>query len=183
MSFSKAPNHDFWLPEFWESGYYDRHRRRKTPFEPLVWVPETDRLGIDQGDELAALDAACRPRLGIDLTKQLSLDEGPVFGEWLDANGGIALKSQAWGKWEPARDQHKYRQQSGGEILWAMPAWLEATLWGLKRRLVTTITLWKHGSSKSYDETSGVKLVIVVLRTDDGGIRCWHAKKASSNDI
>lgn len=52
----------------------------------------------------------------------------------------------------------------------------------LNRRLVSTITLWKYRSSTSYDETSGAKLVIVALRVDDGGIRFWHAKKASSVD-
>ncbi|MNF15625.1 hypothetical protein D3C80_2183150 [compost metagenome] len=66
--------------------------------------------------------------------------------------------------------------------MWATPAWLEATLPGLKRRLVSTITLWKYRSSTSYDETSGAKLVIVALRVDDGGIRFSHAKKASSVD-
>ncbi|WP_343315076.1 NACHT domain-containing protein [Brucella sp. BE17] len=181
-SFSKKPSHDFWLPEFWDGGYYDRHYRQASPFEPLVWAPEHYGLGIDQGEELAAHGAASRPRLGIDLTKQLSLTEGPIVGEWHDASGSLALESQVWGKWEPNPDQHKYRHQSGGEILWATPAWLEVTLSGLKRRLVSTITLWKYRSSTSYDETSGAKLVIVALRVDDGGIRFWHAKKASSVD-
>lgn len=181
-SFSKKPGHDFWLPEFWDAGCYDRRYRKVNPFEPLVWAPEHHGLGIDQGDELAADGAASRPRLGIELTQQLSLTEGPVFGEWHDASGGLALKSQVWGKWEPNPDQPKYRQQSGGEILRATPAWLEATLAGLKRRLVMTITLWKYRSSKSYDETSGAKLVVVALRADDGGMRFWYAKKASSVD-
>jgi hypothetical protein len=181
-TFSKEPGHDFWLPEFWDGGYYDRRYRQASPFEPLVWAPEHYGLGIDQGDELAAHCAASRPRLGIDLTQQLSLTEGPVFGEWHDASGGLALKSQVWGKWEPYPDQHKYRQQSGGEILRAAPAWLEATLSGLNRRLVTTITLRKYRSSKSYDETSGAKLVIVALRADDGSMRFWYAKKASNVD-
>jgi len=181
-TFSKEPGHDFWLPEFWDGGYYDRRYRQASPFEPLVWAPELYGLGIDQGDELAAHDAASRPRLGIDLTQQLSLTEGPVFGEWHDASGGLALKSQVWGKWEPDPDQHKYRQQSGGEILTTTPAWLEATLSGLNRRLVTTITLRKYRSSKSYDETSGAKLVIVALRADNGSMRFWYAKKASNVD-
>lgn len=181
-SFSKEPSHSFLLPEFWDGEYYDGHDRRASPFEPLVWAPEHYGLGIDQGDELAAHGAASRPRLGIDLTKQLSLTEGPVFGEWHDASGSLALKSQVWGKWEPNPDQHEYRHQSGGEVLWATPVWLEATLSGLKRRLVSTITLWKYRSSTSYDETSGAKLVIVALRGDDGGIRFWRAKKASSVD-
>ena len=179
-SFSKFPRHDFWLPEFWDGGYYDRQFRQTSPFEPLVWAPDNNSLGIDQGDELAAYDAASRPRFGIELTKQLSLTEGAVFGEWHDSSGSLVLKSQVWGKWEPDPDHHKHRKQSGGEILWAMPAWLEGTLSGLKRYLVTTITLWKYRSSKSYDETSGAKLVIVALRADDGNIRFWHAKKASS---
>ncbi len=179
-SFSKEPSHDFWLPEFWDGGYYDQHYRQASPFEPLIWAPEHYRLGIDQGDELAAHGAASRPRLGIDLTKHLCLTEGPVLGEWHDAGGSLVLKSQVWGKWEPDPLQHKYRHQSGGETLWATPGWLEATLSGLKRYLVSTITLWKHRSSTSYDETSAVKLVIVALRADDGSIRYWHAKKASS---
>ncbi|TJW02177.1 MAG: ATP-binding protein [Mesorhizobium sp.] len=181
-TFSRKPVHEFWLPEFWDGGYYDRGYRQASPFEPLVWAPEHYGLGIDQGDELAAHGAASRPRLGIDLTQQLSLIEGPVFGEWYDASGRLALKSQVWGKWEPNPDEHKHRQQSGGEIFRATPAWLEATLSSVKRLLVTTITLWKYRSSKSYDETSGAKLVIVALRADDGSMRFWYAKKASSVD-
>ncbi|MEW4462610.1 hypothetical protein AB1K42_31360 [Roseibium algicola] len=181
-SFAKEPSSDFWLPEFWDGGYYDRRHRRANPFEPLIWVPERNSLGIDQGDELAAHGAAARPRLGIDLTKLLSVSEGPVLGEWHNTDGALALKSQVWGKWEPDPDQHQYNRQSGGEILRATPEWLDATLSTLKRRLVTTITLWKYRSSKSYDETSGAKLVIVGLRTDDGNMRFWYAKKASNVD-
>lgn len=181
-SFAKELSSDFWLPEFWDDGYFDRRHRQASPFEPLIWAPEHYGLGIDPGDELAAHGAASRPRLGIDLTQQLSLTEGPVFGEWHDASGGLALNSQVWGKWERDPDQNKCRQQSGGEILGANPAWFEATLLGLKRRLVTTIKLWKYRSSKSYDETSGAKLVIVALRGDDGSMRFWYARKASSVD-
>ena len=170
------------MPEFWDGGYYERRSRQQSLFEPLVWAPEHYGLGIDQGDELAAHGAASRPRLGIDLTQHLLLTEGPIFGEWHDASGGLALKSQVWGKWEPNPEQHQYRQQSGGEILSATPTWLGATLICKKRRLVTTIKLWKYPSSRSYDETSGVKLVIVALRSDDGIMRFWHAKKASTVD-
>lgn len=179
-SFSKVPDHDFWLPEFWDDGNYDRRLHRANPFEPLVWAPDHNSLGIDQGDELAAFDAGSRPQLGIELTKKLSLTEGAVFGEWRDDNGCLGLKSQVWGKWEPDPEQHKHRNQSGGELLWATPTWLKETLTDLDRCLVTKITLWKHRSSKSYAESSGAKLVMLGLRSADGHVRFWHAKKASS---
>lgn len=178
-TFSKEPSHDFCLPEFWDEGYYDRRSRRVSPFEPLLWAPERHRIGIDQGDEFAAHGAASRPRLGIELTRQLSLTEGPVFGEWHDAIGGLALKSKVWGKWDVDPNQHSNHQQSEGEILMVNPAWLKATLSHLKRRLVITITLWKYRSSRAHNETSGAKLVIVGLRTDDGSMRFWNAKRAS----
>lgn len=181
-SFSKLPSHDFWLPEFWDEGYYDHRYRQKSPFEPFVWSPENHGLGIDEGDEIAARWSASRPRLGIALTKRLGLTVGSTYGEWFAANGELALKSQVWGAWQPDPDQHRHRHQVDGEILWATPSWLDAALLRLKRRLVTTVTIWKYRSSRAYDETSGVKLVLVGLRGDDGTFRLWHAKKASSVD-
>jgi len=179
-SFSKSPTHEFWLPEFWDDGYYDHRFRESRSFDPLIWASSNDSLGIDQGDELAAHDAGSRPQLGIELTKHLSLTEGPIYGEWHDDNYCLSLKSQVWGKWEPDPDNYRNRNQSGGEILWAKPIWLQRALSSLKRSLVTTITLLKYRSSNPYDETSGAKLVIVVLRTTDGQTHFWHAKKAST---
>ena len=56
------------------------------------------------------------------------------------------------------------------------------TLSGMNKRLVLTLTFWKHRSSREYDPTSGVKSVLVGLRLDDGTLRLWHAKKASKQD-
>lgn len=177
--FARAPAHDFWLPEFWDGGYYDRRARTKSPFAPFVWSPETHNLGIDAGDEIAAKSAARRPRLGIDLTTQLALSDDRGSGDWRTVDGDVALRSQVWGSWKPDPDQRKVRMHDDGEILWASPQWLQGTLADLKCRLVSTVTLWKYKSSRSYDESSGAKSVYVLLRDGDGRVRVWPATKAA----
>ncbi|RUV24098.1 NACHT domain-containing protein [Mesorhizobium sp. M7A.F.Ca.MR.245.00.0.0] len=181
-SFSKLPRYDFWLPELWDEGYYDHRRRDKSIFEPLIWAPENHNLGIDQGDEIAAHNAASRPRLGIDLTERLALSAGSGFGEWHTKDRSLALKSQVWGGWHPDRDQPRYRNHEDGEILWASQGWLDGALMQLDRRLVYTITFWKYRSSRDYDTSCGVKSVLVGLRTDAGQLRLWPANKASLQD-
>jgi hypothetical protein len=183
LAFAKQPGHDLWLPEFWDEGFYDRRHRQKSIFAPLVWAPETPSLGIDVGDEMAAEGAAGRPRLGIDLTKSLRLANRPGRGDWYAADGSLALRSQVWGSWKPDPDDHRgARHHDDGEILWASPDWLAATLSSEDKRLVFTITLRKHRSSREYAPSNGVKSVLVGLRLDDGTLRIWHAKKASKQD-
>lgn len=179
--FARATSGDFWLPEFWDDGYYDRHYRSESPFEPLVWSPETHSLGIDAGDRIAAKSAAGRPRLGIELTKQLAISEKEP-GRWYSANHGIVLTSQVWGSWHPDPDQRKGQIHDDGEVLWANPKWLDGILPALGRQLVFTVTLWKYPSSRSYDETSGVKAVYVCLRKSDGETQIWQAKKAAKSE-
>jgi hypothetical protein len=182
MAFAKQPSHDLWLPEFWDAGYYDHRHRRENIFAPLVWALETHSLGIDAGDEIAAEGPGGRPRLGIDLTKKLELVNDPRSGDWRTAEGRLALRSQVWGSWTLDPDHGRSRHHDDGEILWASPDWLAATLSSLNQRLVFTVTLWKHRLSRDYDPSSGVKSVFVGLRVDDGTLRLWQAKKASKHD-
>ncbi len=182
MAFAKQPSHDFWLPEFWDEGYYDHHYRQESPFAPLVWAPETHKLGIDEGDEIAALGPGGRPRLGVDLTKSLELANELRSSDWRTADGSLALRSQVWGSWKPDPDHGRSRQHEDGEILWASPDWLAAALSTLNRRLVFTVTLRKYRSSRDYDPSSGVESVLVGLRLDDGTLRLWQAKRASRQD-
>lgn len=142
-------------------------------------APETHSLGIDVGDEIAAEGPGGRPRLGIDVTKSLELVNEPSSGDWHMADGSLALRSQVWGCWEPDPDNRRHRRHEDGEILWASPDWLAATLSTLNRRLVFTVTLWKYRSSRDYASSIGVKSVLVGLRADDGTLRLWQAKKAS----
>lgn len=181
-AFSKQPSHDFWLPEFWDEGHYDPRYRQKSLFSPLVWAPETHRLGVDVGDEIAAQGPAGRPRLGVNLTKRLGLVNEPNSGDWRAADGCFALRSQVWGNWTPDPDNRKSRYHEDGEILWASPDWLAETLATLNRDLVFTVTLWKYKSSYTYSPASGVKSVLVGLRIDNGTLRFWQAKKASKQD-
>jgi hypothetical protein len=178
-AFAKQPSHELLLPEFWDEGYYDQRHRQESPFAPLVWAPETHGLGIDAGDEIAARGPAGRPRLGINLTKRLKLTNEPNSGDWHTADGSLALRNQVWGGWKPNPDDTRYRHNDDGEILWASPDWLAATLSALNLRLVLKLTLWKYRSSREYDSSNGAKLVLVGLRGDDGTLRFWHAKKAS----
>lgn len=182
MAFAKRPNHDLWLPEFWDGGYYDRSYHQENPFSPLVWAPETHSLGIDEGDKIAAVGPAGRPRLGIDLTKSLELVNVQNSGDWQTTDGCLALRSQVWGSWAPDHGQRQSRHHEDGEILWASPNWLAAALSNLNRQLVFKITVWKYRSSRDYDLSSGVKSVIFGLRVDDGTLKLWQAKKASKLD-
>lgn len=182
MAFAKRPRHDLWLPEFWDEGYYDHRYHQESPFAPLVWAPETHSLGIDVGDEIAAKGPGGRPRLGIALTKSLELVNEPDCGDWRETDGRLALRSQVWGSWRPDPDHSRHRHQDDGEILWASPDWLDATLSALDRRLVFTVTLWKYPSSRDYNPSSGVKSVLVGLRVDNGTLKLWYAKKASKQD-
>lgn len=182
MAFATKPSHDLWLPEFWDQGYYDPCYRQKSPFAPLVWAPEIHSLGIDINDEIAAEGPGGRPRLGIDLTKDLELVNEPNSGDWHTANGSLALRSQVWGNWEPDPDNRQHRRHNDGQILWASPEWLAGTLATQKRRLVFTVSLWKYRSSRDYATSSGVKSVLVGLRVDDGTLRLWRAKKASKQN-
>lgn len=180
--FAKRPSGDFWLPEFWDDGHYDLRRRGESPFAPLIWAKEAYGLGIDEGDELAAQGPAARPRLGVDLTEQLGIHQQPASTDWFAADGNLSLRSQVWGSWRQDPDRAGSRHHHDGEILWALPTWLNGTLTCVKQQLVTTITLWKHKSSRDYDESKGVKLVLIGLRLKDGGMRFWHAKKASNRE-
>jgi hypothetical protein len=182
VAFAKKPSYDFWLPEFWDQGYYETRHRKKSPFAPLIWAPESLSLGIDVGEELAAETAGNRPRLGIDITKSLELVNEPYSGDWHTADGNLALRSQVWGSWKPDPDQRRHRHHDDGEILWASPGWVDTTLLALNQRLVFTLTLWKYRSSRDYDPSSGVKSVFVGLRSDDKTLRFWEAKKASKQD-
>lgn len=181
-AFAKRPSHDLWLPEFWDQGYYDRSHRQESPFDPLVWAPETHGLGIDVGDEIAAEGPGGRPRIGIELTKTLELVNAPHSGDWLTKNGHLALKSQVWGSWKPDPDNSRFHHHEDGEILWASSDWLAATLSALNRQLVFTVSLWKYKSSRNYNPSSGVKSVLVGMRSEDGSLRFWLAKKASKTD-
>jgi hypothetical protein len=177
ITFSRRPDHDLWLPQFWEQGYYDPALRSENPFSPLVWAPETYGLGIDVGDEIAANGPAGRPRLGIDLTTSLGLINNSNSGDWYGTDGSLALRSQVWGSWQPDPDNWRYRHHDNGEILWASSDWLATTLPALERKLVFTVTLRKYQSSRGDTTSRGVKAVLIGLRGGDGALRVWEAKR------
>jgi hypothetical protein len=181
-AFAKQPEHDIWLPEFWDGGQYDPGRHRANPFTPLVWAPETHTLGIDMGDQIAAAGPADRPQLGVDLTENLGLLNEKYSGDWHTADGHLALKSQVWGRWAPDPDRSRSRHREDGKILWASPEWLATTLANLKSRLVFVVTLRKYKSSRDYDSASGVKAVFVGVGVDDGVLKLWPAKNSLKGD-
>lgn len=179
-SFSKRRNHDLWLPQYWDGGYYERRNRQASPFEPFIWSPEAYGLGVDSGDKIAARGAAARPRLGIEITKSLGLMPEKYSGEWHTQQGDLALKSVVWGQWKPTEEDYRTHSRVEGEILFANPRWLDLTISRLKRRLVYVVTFSKYPSNRRYDERAGAKAVLVGLRTTGSGLRIWQAKKASS---
>ncbi|MCS3416933.1 hypothetical protein M2399_002155 [Pseudomonas sp. BIGb0450] len=183
VAFSKKANHDIWLPQFWDDGYYDVRSRRGNQFDPFVWAPDSQNLGIDQGEEIAATGPGRRPRLGIELTKEFELMNEPLNGEWRVGDGSLALRSQVWGRWVPDPDHRQSHHQEDGEILWASNDWLDKTLLSLNRKLIFVVTLHKYKSSRSYNPSNGARSVLVGLRSNDRSMRLWSAKKASRVDF
>ncbi len=176
--FSKTPDHDLWLPRFQSDGFVDRYAEKK-PFDPLIWEPEKYLVGIDEGDEWAARGAIARPKLGLALNKLLGLTPDDEERYWYDHMNKIALKSEVWGEWKPDADVHGRRYQDEGAILWAERDWLDVALKSCKRSLIFELGFLKYKSSKSYDDSSGVRAQYVGLKRSGEFPRFWLAKKAS----
>lgn len=178
-NFAKRSNHDLWLPQFWDGGYYSHRYRNKSSFEPFVWSPETYGVGIDVGDELAIRGAAARPRLGIELTESLRLSPDQYSAEWRTPEDQLVLKSLVWGKWKPTEDNHRHHALEEGEMLFAEPRWLDMSLSKIGKKLVYLIKFSKYSMNLERDERTGAKSVYVALRVKGSELRVWHAKKAS----
>lgn len=177
-SLSKTSAHDFWLPRYGSDGRVDRYTT-KGPFDPLIWVPETYPIGIDERDEWAARGAIARPKLGLAINRLLGLTTRDGERHWHDRKGKLALKSSVWGEWRPDADTRGGRYQDEGAILWADLDWLEETLKSCKRGLIFKFDFSKYKSSRSYDESSGVREQYVGLKRKGELPRFWFAKKAS----
>lgn len=160
--FAKTPDHDFWLPRFESDGRVDRYAKKK-PFDPLIWEPEKYPIGIDERDEWAARGAIARPKLGLAINKLLGLVSDDDELHWHDNAGKLALKSAVWGEWKPA-EARESRYQDEGAILWAEHDWLERALKSCKRSLIFKLSFSKYKSSKSYDNSSGVRELYVGLK-------------------
>ncbi|MEY8143107.1 NACHT domain-containing protein [Falsihalocynthiibacter sp. CO-5D18] len=177
-SLAKLPDHELWLPRFGSDGRSDRFST-KSAFAPLIWDPETYPIGIDASDEWATRGAIARPRLGHTINKALGLRSDENDRRWLDSKGSIALKSEVWGSWKPDGEGRGGRYQDEGEILWANREWLDEILKTCRQSLAYRVSFSKYKSSKSYDETSGVKEVYVGLKRYEQDFRFWFAKNAS----
>jgi len=176
--FAKVESHELWLPMLEANGRPDRFHEKR-PFYPVIWEPEKYPIGIDEGDEWATRGAAARPRLGLALTKVLSLVPDSDLRNWFDADGNTVLWSDVWGEWVNDPDVHRNRVQEEGAVLWAKTAWLDKALTESKCALVYKVDFSKYKSSKSYDDASGVRAVYVGLKRGGELPRFWHAKKAS----
>lgn len=180
QAFAKIPDHDFWLPSFGSNGLVDRHAQKKS-FDPLIWTPEKYPIGIDERDEWATKNAITRPKLGLAINKVLGLASDDGERNWRDASRNLALKSEVWGEWQPDADARGSRYQNEGAILWAERGWLDRTLKSSKRSLIFNLNFSKHSSSKSYEDSSGVRGVYVGLKRAEELPRFWFAKNASAN--
>ena len=176
--FSKESDHDLWLPTFHSGGRIDRYAKKK-PFDPLIWEPEKYPIGIDEGDEWATRGAIARPKLGLVHNKLLGLSPDDDQRQWHDHKNRLALKSEVWGEWRQDPDVHRGRYQDEGAILWAERDWLDGALKSCKRSLIFKLGFSKYKSSKSYDDSSGVRELYVGLKRSGESSRFWYAKKAS----
>ncbi|HDZ07499.1 hypothetical protein [Pseudohongiella sp.] len=177
-NFAKAPDQDLWLPRFESDGRVDRYADKR-PFNPLIWVPEKYPIGIDEHDEWATRGAIARPKLGRGLNKLLGLTPDWDERHWRDNNGKLVLKSDVWGEWRPDADARGSRYQDEGAILWVEIGWLGEVLKSCKRSVIFKLGLSKYKSSRSYDESSGVRELYVGLKRNNESARFWFAKKAS----
>ncbi|MCF3592905.1 hypothetical protein LZG00_02715 [Rhodobacteraceae bacterium LMO-12] len=178
--FAKSPDHDLWLPSFESNGHIVRYAKKR-PFDPLIWKPEKYPVGIDERDEWATKDAKARPKLGLVINKVLQLTSDDDERNWRDSAGNLVLKSDVWGEWRPDADARGTRYQDEGAILWAERGWLDRTLKSCKRSLIITLDFSKHKSSRSYDDSSGVRGVYVGLKRAEEHPRFWFASNASAN--
>lgn len=176
--FSKTPEYDLWLPSFQSDGRVDRHAG-KTPINPLIWEPEKYPIGIDERDEWATRGAMARPKLGLALNKLLGLTPEDDERRWRDRTNRLALKSEVWGEWRPDPDSHRSRYQDEGAILWAERDWLDEALKSCRHSLIFKLSFLKYKSSKSYDDSSGVRRLYVGLKRSGEAPRFWFAREAS----
>lgn len=177
---AKTPDHDLWLPRFESDGLVDRYAK-DTPFDPLIWEPEKYPVGIDEHDEWATRGSIARPKLGLLLNKLLRLTPDDDERQWHNNADKLALKNEVWGEWRPDPDVHRNRYQDEGAILWAERGWLDEALKECKRSLIFKLDLSKYKSSKSYDESSGVRELYIGLKRSGERPRFWFARKASEN--
>lgn len=177
-AFAKTPDYELWLPSFGVDGRVDRFTKKR-PFDPLIWKPEIHLTGIDERDEWATRGAIARPKLGCALNKLLGLTTDLDERHWFDSKGKLVLKSDVWGEWRPDTDTRGSRYQDEGAILWVEIGWLDSVLKSFKRSVIFTLGFSKYKSSKSYDESSGVRELYVGLKRSGERPRFWFAKKAS----
>ncbi|MCY6380232.1 hypothetical protein [Hoeflea prorocentri] len=175
---SKSPSHDLWLPRFKSDGSIDSFAKRN-PFYPLIWAPEKYPMGIDEGDEWAARSAIARPKLGLAINKLLGLTPEDEERQWCNSNGTLALTCDVWGEWRPDPDDHRSRFQDEGTLLCAENVWLDGALKSCKMSLVFVLSFSKYKSSRSYDDSSGVRELYIGLKRSGKPRRVWFAKKAS----
>lgn len=178
-AFSKQDDHNLWLPMFAGDGYDDRYRQ-KSPFEPFIWTPELHNIGVDEQDQIAARSAARRARLGIEPMSRLGLTADREDRVWQTQGGQLALRSVAWGSWQPDPNHSREQVHDDGEVLYADPVWLESALKKLGKRLVYSVTLSKYKSRHDYEGATGVRGVYVGLRSRGTLSHVWYAKKAST---
>ncbi|WP_134320770.1 hypothetical protein [Aeromonas veronii] len=177
-NFSKSQSYDLWLPTMDSNGRIDRYANNKI-FKPLIWEPRSYPIGIDENDELAARVARYRPRIGLAISKLLGLTSDDDERLWHDRMNRLVLKSEVWGEWKSDPDNHRRRYQDEGMILWADHDLLDIVLKSNKLSLIFTLELSKYKSSRSHDESSGIKEKYVILKKSGESLRFWYAKKAS----
>ncbi len=117
--------------------------------------------------------------LGLMIKRMLGLKSDKNERLWHNREGDLVLKSEVWGEWRLDPDSYQNRYQDVGAVLWADREWLDRSLNINKRCLVYIIEFSKYKSSKSYDDSSGVRELYVSLKQSGKCFRFWHAKKAS----
>lgn len=178
--FSRKPDHDIWLPTFdWDGE--DSQNSARSEFEALIWEPERYPIGIDEGDRFATKYPVSRARLGKALTNELRLQTDETNRTWTTPDGYPVLCSQVWGQWRPSPEDHRAWYQDEGQMLWAQSDWLDAAMSRLNRSLVFHIDFRKYKSHRRYEDTQGLRSTYIGLRTKDGVLRTWRAKRASKS--
>ena len=175
--FARLPEHDFWMPMFDQGGEDDPYRD-SSPFNPLIWAPDSYGMGVDQGDELATDDVASRPRLGPHWANKWNLTPDGEVRVWSAGAKGPVLRSQVWGGWQADPDDYRARGKRQGSILWADRSWLLGAAATLKLMPVQIVQFSKHRYSR-YEDSKAVKAAYVLLHVPQADVRVWPGTKAS----
>jgi hypothetical protein len=150
-----------WLPSFRDSEDDDEFARGEMKeYAPWIACPSGESR-LDEHDPYGVSDANTRPRLAQRNVTLCKLSLGDPFGRsWLDSEGRVAVRAEAWG-----RDESDYQRTSRpGVRLSCHPRVLKSLLKKRHMDLLVLIKLQRH--EKRHQEPDTYNHTLAVLHVD-----------------